>query len=59
MALNLVGLPFKPRAWPRASIPSHTWRWKFIHGYPWTLDLCERQKSIWRCERSNSMTQIL
>eukprot|EP00971_Amphidinium_carterae_P315994 6281187-Amphidinium_carterae.2 len=25
-----VGLPFKPRAWPRASIPSHTWHWNLF-----------------------------
>eukprot|EP00971_Amphidinium_carterae_P347244 6489141-Amphidinium_carterae.2 len=39
-----VGLPFKPRAWPQAvtSTPSRTWHWKFIHGYPLTLYLCER-----------------
>jgi hypothetical protein len=30
-----LGLPFRPKAWPRVGLPPRTWHWRIIHGYPW------------------------
>jgi hypothetical protein len=30
-----VGIPFRPKAWPRAGLRADLWGWKIIHGYPW------------------------
>jgi hypothetical protein len=30
-----LGLPFRPKAWPRVGLSPRTWRWRIVHGYPW------------------------
>ncbi|CAK0883472.1 unnamed protein product [Prorocentrum cordatum] len=30
-----VGVPFRPKAWPRASIDPSLWKWNIILSYPW------------------------
>ena len=33
-----IGVPFRPKAWPRAGVRISTWKWRILHGYPWSLD---------------------
>ena len=30
-----LGIPFRPKAWPRAGIKPGLWKWKILHGYKW------------------------
>ena len=30
-----LGVPFRPKLWPRAGVRAALWGWRIVHGYPW------------------------
>ena len=30
-----IGIPFRPKAWPRAGVCANLWNWRIILGFPW------------------------
>lgn len=33
-----VGVPYRPAAWPRASVPARLWTWGAVSSFPWEHD---------------------